>query len=180
LHLEASVSQYVVSILPVPEDAGPSEPIPETIVRIDVQGERVLVRELTVRASQGAGLDTAESPYVDFELLLKAFVRPTGSTPLAEPAVRQVKNASAKPAPVDKVPSQAKHVSTTPRAVTETATGMGPGRIYRRAPAPSVLAAVYQETHSIAGVADRFGVPTHTAQGWISRLRQKSAEEIAG
>ena len=51
------------------------------------------------------------------------------------------------------------------------------GRAYRRAPGIEELEAAYAETGTIAGVAEHFDVPVHTAQGWISRLRRKTAAQ---
>ena len=179
------MSQYVVTIQPVLGTTGLASEAHETVVHIDVQGEHVFVRELTLRAPQGAALADADTPYVDFELLLKAFVRP-GSTasaakaPAARPeAAPQPPHKEAtphKPAPQHAAPGNS---APSKPAAAETARRVGPGRSYRRAPDPDVLAAVYEETNSIAGVAERFGVPTHTAQGWISRLRQKNAEVVS-
>lgn len=55
-------------------------------------------------------------------------------------------------------------------AVSETV--VPAARAYRRMPDPVALQAVYAEVGSIAGVAKHFDVPTHTAQGWIGRLRK--------
>jgi hypothetical protein len=50
-------------------------------------------------------------------------------------------------------------------AATRTA-----GRVYRRTPAD--LAARFAETGSVTGLAAHYGVPRHTAQGWVNRMRQ--------
>ncbi|HEV2375433.1 MAG TPA: hypothetical protein VGS19_25135, partial [Streptosporangiaceae bacterium] len=184
---ERSVSQYVVTIQPVLGTTGLASEIHETVVHIDVQGDQVLVRELTLRAPKGAALADAETPYVDFELLLKAFVRPDSAASAAPAAAAQPGAAAHKEtapreeaAPHTPAPRRAVPANSAPgkQAAPESARRVGPGRSYRRAPDPDVLAAVYEETNSIAGVAERFGVPTHTAQGWISRLRQKNAAEV--
>jgi transposase len=46
-------------------------------------------------------------------------------------------------------------------------------RAYRRMPDQAELKATYLQSRTITGVAAHYGVPTHTAQGWISRLRRK-------
>jgi hypothetical protein len=43
------------------------------------------------------------------------------------------------------------------------------GRVYRRT--PEDLGAVYQQAKTAAAVADHYGVPQHTAQGWIRRVK---------
>jgi hypothetical protein len=45
------------------------------------------------------------------------------------------------------------------------------GRPYRRM--PEDVAEVYQQAGGATGVANHYGVPRHTAQGWLRRLRQQ-------
>ncbi|HKS98927.1 MAG TPA: hypothetical protein VJT31_05290, partial [Rugosimonospora sp.] len=54
------------------------------------------------------------------------------------------------------------------------------GRAYRKAPELPELEAVYLETGTIAGVAEHFDVPVHTAQGWITRMRRKKRSPANG
>jgi hypothetical protein len=46
------------------------------------------------------------------------------------------------------------------------------GRAYRRM--PEDFRAVYQQTSSPAAIADHYGVPRHTAQGWIRRIKNEN------
>jgi hypothetical protein len=55
--------------------------------------------------------------------------------------------------------------------------GSGAGRVYRRSPAD--LATVYEQVGSVTGVADHYGVPRHTAQGWLRTLRRNQESERA-
>lgn len=180
------MAQYVVNIAPVPDATNETGPIPEATVRIDVEDGQVLVRELTIRAPEGAGLATAEPPYVDFELLLKAFARPAAPTPAPAPAnveaAAEAEATSTKPKEKLATPRVARKATAPGKrpARAESGRSLGPGRVYRRAPEPEVLMAAYEQTGSIAGVAAQFGVPAHTAQGWISRLRQKAATQEPG
>jgi hypothetical protein len=185
------MAQYVVNIAPVPDATNETDPIPKATVHIDVEDEQVLVRELTIRAPQGAGLATAELPYVDFELLLKAFARPTAAkrsaksphTP-AHAAEKASEEQKEKPAAAgigeDRKATAAGKRTARSAGAPRPRPGPGPGRAYRRAPAPEVLVAAYEQTGSIAGVAAKFDVPVHTAQGWISRLRQKATPQELG
>jgi outer membrane biosynthesis protein TonB len=50
-----------------------------------------------------------------------------------------------------------------------TAPNTSGGRAYRRM--PEDFRAVYQQTSSPAAIADHYGVPRHTAQGWIRRIK---------
>jgi hypothetical protein len=46
-------------------------------------------------------------------------------------------------------------------------------RAYRRMPEPAEVLDVYAQTGSITRLAEHFGVPRHTANGWARRLRQQ-------
>jgi hypothetical protein len=63
-----------------------------------------------------------------------------------------------------------KTAKATPTKVTSHATGGG-GRAYRRM--PEDFAAVYQQAGSATAAAEHYGVPRHTANGWIRRLRDQ-------
>ena len=45
------------------------------------------------------------------------------------------------------------------------------GRTYRRMPDPDEIMAAYQDTGTINGLAEHYGVPTHTVYSWARRLR---------
>jgi hypothetical protein len=46
-------------------------------------------------------------------------------------------------------------------------------RAYRRMPEPAEVLDVYAQTGSITRLAEHYGVPRHTANGWARRLRQQ-------
>lgn len=65
--------------------------------------------------------------------------------------------------------------ATKPAAAAKETTTETPApreRVYRRA--PEDLAEVYQQAGTAAAVADHYGVPRHTAHGWIRTLRRNS------
>jgi hypothetical protein len=49
-------------------------------------------------------------------------------------------------------------------------------RNYRRMPPVDDVMAAYRETGSVSALADHFGVPRHTVQGWARRLRREGYE----
>jgi hypothetical protein len=66
--------------------------------------------------------------------------------------------------------AKASRATTKPRrSTTKTTRAAGTGRAYRRM--PDDFATVYHQVGSAAAVADHYGVPRHTAHGWIRRLR---------
>ena len=58
------------------------------------------------------------------------------------------------------------------RGKTTVESGNGE-RAYRRMPDADTVLAAYQEVGSVSGLADHFGVPRHTVQGWARRLRRE-------
>lgn len=58
--------------------------------------------------------------------------------------------------------------------VRKTAAPGGGARAYRRM--PQDLSVVARRAGTAAAVADHYGVPRHTAQGWLRRLRDSAAK----
>ena len=181
------VSQYIITIVPVEDDGEEiTGPVAQTVVRLETGNGHPVVRELTVRAPQSAGL-TGELPYVDFDALLRAFIPPQDreknralgdTTPaVARPAVTvgpvPATTTAAAPAPRPQPPRPARRAGEPDRLSRLKA-----GRAYRRAPDPADLEAVYEQVGTISRVAEHFDVPVHTAQGWISRMRRKHDTEV--
>jgi hypothetical protein len=160
------VSTYNITI--TPQD----DPRIQTTVSVEVEGSgrAVRVTEMTVRAAEGAGLPGARLPAVDVELLLRAILPPEDEVPARSrrgratvgKAVRGTKRATA-----DR--RGAKRTSAGARRAERAATGSM--RAYRRM--PDDLAERYQELNSITALAAHYGVPRHTAQGWMNRLRKQ-------
>jgi hypothetical protein len=173
------MSQYVITIVPVEDGSDEiTGPVAQTVVRIETGDGHPVVRELTVRAPESAGL-TGELPYVDFDILLRAFVPPpgrgrgmaavsaaVGAAPTKEATRAEPPRAAPKP-----TPRPAERSSDRARI-----SRLAAARAYRRAPDYSELEAVYERVGSISGVAEHFDVPVHTAQGWISRMRRRNSE----
>jgi hypothetical protein len=163
------MGQYIITIVPVADDDFDG-PVSQTTVRIETNNGRPAVTELIMRAPGGSGLINGELPYVDFETLLRAFV-PARE---AEPPPRE-RRAKATP----KKSATSGRASRAHSATGAKVTHLPVGRAYRKAPEIEELEAAYAAAGSIAGVAEHFGVPVHTAQGWISRLRRKNAAAAA-
>jgi pimeloyl-ACP methyl ester carboxylesterase len=49
-------------------------------------------------------------------------------------------------------------------------------RNYRRMPPVDDVMAAYRDAGSVSALADHFGVPRHTVQGWARRLRREGYE----
>jgi hypothetical protein len=57
------------------------------------------------------------------------------------------------------------------RQAAEAAAEPGSGRAYRRMPDQDEVVAAWQQSGSVSALAQHFGVPRHTATGWLRRLR---------
>ena len=107
------------------------------------------------------------------------------ATPAVEaaPAKRAARPRTAKAAPVAEPRRQARTAAKTAKttaapakkqtaARTRTKAPAAPtpsGRVYRRT--PDDLAEVFEQVETVAGIAEHYGVPRYTAQGWVNRLR---------
>lgn len=141
------MAQYIVTITPVLGSGGDEE-ASRTTMRVVAEGGQAYIKELTVRVAENAKLGPGEVMQVDLDILLQAF------------AGRQLEGTTH-----SRVPS--------PAAATPSVSGRKRDRAYRRMPDPAEVKAAYLASRTITGVAEHYGVPTHTAQGWISRLRRK-------
>jgi hypothetical protein len=73
--------------------------------------------------------------------------------------------------------TRASKAAKTAAAKTTAETSASRERVYRRA--PEDLAEVYQQAGSAAALADHYGVPRHTAYGWIRTLRRDNTTTAA-
>jgi hypothetical protein len=147
------MAQYIVTITPVLGSGGNEDEGSRTTMRVVAEDGHAYIKELTVRVAENARLGPSEVIQVDLDILLQAF------------ASRQ---------PEIAVRSQAAPVAAgSARSMPSMSARAKPDRAYRRMPVPSEVKASYLASRTITGVAEHYGVPTHTAQGWVSRLRRK-------
>jgi hypothetical protein len=166
----------------------------QMILKIDDSSGTPRINELSVRPTEGNSLSAQDMPNVDLDLLLRSLpgagaspTRPAGLLGGAEepdeppasgavPAqVRPAARVEATPARGAKKASRAvatkQAAGAAERQRSRKAAAVGGARAYRRM--PDDLAAVYAESGSVTAVARHYGVPRHTAQGWIGRLRRQ-------
>jgi hypothetical protein len=192
------VSSYTISI--TPDNAANAS----TVVRVDL-GADVRITELTVRAGTGDGLSAHQVPAVDLDMLLRALTVTGGPSAIeaavasespapetvveaiseeATGSVRPTKRAKATGGRAAKRATKSAGASKSTGRVTRTATarkaahkgtsGTATGRrAYRKL--PDDVADVFRQLNSVTAVAAHYGVPRHTAQGWIGRLRKEGA-----
>jgi hypothetical protein len=74
-------------------------------------------------------------------------------------------------APAKKAPSRSRQ--TKAERVAATAQSTSDRRAYRRMPEPADVLAAYLEVGGTTALARHYGVPRHTATGWLRRLRNQ-------
>jgi hypothetical protein len=170
------MSGYTVTISPSGGQSGP-----QTTIQVDTTSGAARVTELTVRAG-GSGLSPHELPVIDLAGLVAALAPGSAPALAAAPAAPAIADAPAQPARgrrARKAAAETPAKSTRGRrrgAAAEEAPAKA-GRAYRRMPAQDEVVAAWNETRSATQVANHFGVPRHTATGWLRRLRQMGVIE---
>lgn len=166
------MSSYTVTITPdAPGGA-------EATVRLDVERGTARITEFAVRPAAGRTISATRGSSVDFDLVLRA-VGPAvtaveamqsvtrSSEPAAAPRPRSARGRTAK--------SSAGRAGRGTRAATRQAkpASASGGRAYRRM--PEDVAETFAQIGSVTALAVHYGVPRHTAQGWVNRLRRAQA-----
>jgi hypothetical protein len=140
-----------------------------TTLRLDVTRGVATLTDVHLHA--GAGLSAGQLPTIDYAMLLRA-VGQEGAP--AKAAARKATGRGRPPAKrAGRAPAAAEPAKATRARVAakKTARGAGGGRAYRRM--PDDLATVYQRVGGATAVAEHYGVPRHTVQGWLRRLRSQ-------
>lgn len=183
------MSRYVITISP--DNGGEAGGrAAHTTVRVDTSTGDTRITELTVRSGNGGGLAPADVPVVDLDLLVRALTPRQAPAVLAATEARRTTDArrlvpeasvATEAAPAKAAPRKTGRKKATPaKAATKKAarakraapTSEGK-RAYRRMPDPQQVLAAYRKVGTVAGLADHFGVPRHTATSWARRLRQQ-------
>jgi hypothetical protein len=166
------MSGYTVTITPSGGQSGP-----QTTIQVDTTSGAARVTELTVRAG-GSGLSPQELPVIDLAGLVAALAPGSAPALAAAPAAPAIANAPAQPArgrrgrkAAAEAPKKAARGGRRRGGAAEEAPAKA-GRAYRRMPAQEEVVAAWNDTRSATQVANHFGVPRHTATGWLRRLRQ--------
>lgn len=139
----------------------------ETVISIDLDGSTPRVVELAMRA--GSGLSAPTLPTFDLNQLLQVLF----------PSSAAVEQAAEQPQPASRAAVGKRSVQSAPRPGTaapgrrRTEAPALTGRVYRRM--PDDVVEVFNRTGTVTAVAEHYGVPRHTAQGWIGRLRRSGA-----
>lgn len=179
------MSGYTVTITPAGGQGGP-----ETTIHVDTTTGAARVVELTVKAADGNGLAPQQLPTFDLAGLVAALAPGTVPAITAESAVADTPSVTTaerggrgrrsraatkaeKTGPKKSVARGRRRAAATAEEETKT------GRAYRRMPDQDEVVAAWRESGSASQVAQHFGVPRHTATGWLRRLRSLGVIEPA-
>jgi hypothetical protein len=164
------MSTYTITI--TPDDTTRAS----TTVRVDVSDDTARITEYLVRSGTPSGLVAHQLPAVDLDLLLRAVLPSAGAggvrasvTPAAEAPRRRTATRGrrgVKATAKAETPAKA-----TKAARTAKKAASGGERAYRRA--PEDLVEVFNDLGGVTAVARHYGVPRHTAQSWVRRLRNE-------
>jgi len=190
------MSGYTVTITAHGAQAGS-----ETTIQVDTATGSPRITELTVRPADGTGLSPDQLPLVDLPALILALTppatqaiaaapvaetaaiaaaptrsRPTRSRPAKATATAQSTRGSRRRAAAEErsTPTRGRRRGT---AAADAGTESRSGRAYRKMPEQDQVVAAYQQSGSVTAVAEHFGVPRHTATGWLRRLRSMGVIE---
>jgi len=148
----------------------------QTILRVRTEGGRTFMEEISVRAPAGSELIPDQELLADLGRLIRAFSE--GADGGRTAAIGLPGQPRVTPSAVGPVRGRERGAGEAPSlsaAAEEGARGtvVPAERAYRRMPDVAALLEAYEQTRTITGVAEHFGVPRHTAQGWITRLRRR-------
>ncbi|WP_435593645.1 hypothetical protein [Nocardia sp. bgisy118] len=166
------MGSYTVVIFPdTANGKGDGSDVPLLTIRVEAAVPEMRVAGIAIKSTAPAGLTSEGVLGIDIAAIVKALARrflpadspavPTGSlssAPTRPPGQMALPEASSTPA-VDPVP--------TPRIAQTVG-----GRAYRKMPDIGELRATYERLGTVTAVAKHYGVPRHTAQGWMGRLRK--------
>jgi hypothetical protein len=192
------VSFYTITI--IPDDVAN----PSATLRVRLDGTGTRIRELTLRAGEGDGFALEELTGFSLIRLINA-IAPTDAEDAAGTALAAVGTSAADrvharaggaagsgsraraatgttaTATGDRRPERRGRTGRPRAAERKAATARKPEagaatrdrRAYRRM--PDDVVEVYRQAGGATALARHYGVPRHTAQGWLRRLRQQGA-----
>ncbi|MEV4517456.1 hypothetical protein AB0K00_51935 [Dactylosporangium sp. NPDC049525] len=173
------MSAYLISIASAPDAAGAAESDEVVSILVEAGADAARIVEMTVRSSAPGGLFLRRLPQIDLAVLGRALVCAAGAGPEATTAAAagtDTDTGAAPPGESRAETSLRKTVSSRPAAAPRASRGSKQTRrterAYRRMPDVDELLATFAEIGSVTKLAEHYGVPRHTAQGWMGRARK--------
>jgi hypothetical protein len=137
-------------------------------VVVDTDSRTPRIVEMTIRAGSADGMSAITMPSIDLAGVVRAL---SAGVLAAEPVAAPTADSASDPAPPAVVVEDS-HSADAPRE--PAARSRRGDRPYRQMPPADDLRAVFERVGTVTAMAAHYGVPRHTAQGWMSRLRKMS------
>jgi hypothetical protein len=159
------LSAYLVVITSAPDSAGSADRDAQTTIRVETDGSATRIVEMTMRSTGPQGLLLGEPPWLDLAAVGRALIASAGTAGAATAA-------AAEPTPVARTVRPRR--STSSPSTTARKRPQRNERAYRRMPEVEELLAAHAKIGSVTKLAEHYGVPRHTAQGWMGRARKQA------
>jgi hypothetical protein len=173
---------YLITITADHDDPESADARWQATIPIDTSSGQPRATGITLSAPDDSALSAGIRALNDLEPVLHLFrgaaedATVTTGARGAAPAVTGSTKVAAAPVAARPVARRGTASSGGSRRAAKERVTYGPsGRAYRHAPDAAALQKAYEEIGTVSGVADHFGVPVHTAQGWLSRMRRKDS-----
>ena len=165
---EGPMSSYTIDIMPDSIEEDTPNNSPQITIKVDTSSGEPRITEVSIRSATPNGLLTGATSVVDLELLVRALTpgtRKSNSALAAVTAERTTPGTRSTASEPDE---------NRPAPAPETSSNHS-DRTYRRMPDTAKVLAAYEQEGTITGIAKHFGVPRHTAQGWMTRIRKQGS-----
>jgi hypothetical protein len=174
------MSEYTITLATEPSNDHGSDGYVHTTVRVSTAGGTPRIIELSISSGSSNGLEVDDLPPVDLGMLVRAFsfdVRHANLEPKqVAPSKNSVNVRASKASEENRQPRDAR-TKKEKNVKPDTRTSDDPqARAYRKMPEADKVLTVLEEVGTVTAMAQHFGVPRHTAQGWMQRIRRQSVE----
>jgi hypothetical protein len=185
------MSTYTVVITPDSDDGNAPGGQAQATIRVETNGTAPRITEMTIRSIAPGGLSTHDLPQIDLAAIVRALAsgirrvapepgaarpRQSGQETDQPSRSRQRKKAALEASSAVSRLAEQTELSLPETASAARAKPVDTGRPYRRMPDAEEIIATYERIGTVTGLAEHYGVPRHTAQGWMGRARKLSSQ----
>ncbi|MFJ4649657.1 hypothetical protein ACIP5Y_00110 [Nocardia sp. NPDC088792] len=166
------MGSYTVIIFPdTANGKEDSSDVPRLTIRVDAAEPDMCVAGIAISTTALAGLTAQKVLGIDIAAIVAALARRFPPTDSPAASTGSLSLAPARPLEQMALIEEASPAAPIPARVPHSVEAEA-GRAYRRMPDIGELRATYERMGTVTAVARHYGVPRHTAQGWIGRLRK--------
>lgn len=169
---------YTVVITPDDDDVPGGRA--QATIRVETGSTPPRITEIAIRSTAPGGLSVGRLPSMDLQAVVAALSEGVRAiSPDSATTVESVESTSVQatsiPSPSRVRVQPAKSFEGEQTALIDSAPermNADSGRPYRRMPAADELRSAFEKIGTVTGLAEHYGVPRYTAQGWMRRLRK--------